>query len=252
MHGEPFDHPAPRMADIITIIRALWGEDFPGVERHANGTMSYTGRYVSVQQTSVDVRPERRVPILLAAAGPHMLRVAGALCDGVILERASLKYLDWAREQLEIGARRTGRSLDGFEICLQGSFLIERPGEIESRSVQAAISSHIDYCTYPEWDATHEVMGLGDAVRSVRAALEAGHTAKAREIVAERFLPEIGVPLGAATMPAFFGWVEEVRRRGVTILPLPLELEELTAWKPAALRERILAGNVATEPAPGG
>lgn len=224
IHGEPFDHPAPRMADIVRIIRGLWGEDVPGVERHRDGTISYQGQVVSVRGSSVDWQPRHRVPILLAAGGRHMLRVAGAWCDGVILERVSPRHLDYCLEQIAIGARSSGRSLDGFEVLLQGGFTIDPSGTGTAPAVRMAIRSHISYCHYPEWQATHELMGLGDAAIAVREAVAAGDQARAEAIVLERFMPELNVLVDPRDPAPFWRWLDTVRAKGVTILALPNEI----------------------------
>lgn len=226
IHGEPFDHPAPRMADIVKIIRGLWGEDIPGIERHRDGTLSYSGQVVSVRNSSVDWQPRHRVPIFLAAGGTYMLRVAGAWCDGVILERCSPRHLDYCLEQIAIGAKSTGRSLDGFEVLLQGGFTLDPSGNGTSPGARMAIQSHITYCHYPEWQATHELMGLGDAAIEVRGAMAQGDRERAEAIVRERFLPELNVLVDPKAPAPFWTWLEDVRRRGVTILALANEIEE--------------------------
>ena len=54
--------------------------------------------------------PDQRMPLYLGVSGPKMLRVSGALADGSILSvGAGVKYLTWAREQIEAGRASSAR-----------------------------------------------------------------------------------------------------------------------------------------------
>lgn len=56
------------------------------------------------------------VPIWIAAAGPRALRTAGRVADGVILGCGfDLRVLQWAREQVALGARDAGRNPNEIE-----------------------------------------------------------------------------------------------------------------------------------------
>ena len=75
---DPTDVPA-RVTEVIESVRALWrlGED----------AVSYRGRHVQVDiEATPSAYPPRRpdIPILLAAVNRRMLRVAGAVADGLI------------------------------------------------------------------------------------------------------------------------------------------------------------------------
>lgn len=54
--------------------------------------------------------PGQSVPIYLGVAGPKMLRLSGALAEGSILSVcAGVKYLTWARQQIEAGRAEASR-----------------------------------------------------------------------------------------------------------------------------------------------
>ena len=83
-------------------------------------------------------RPDVRV--FVSAVNPYMLRVAGEVCDGVLLHGfCTPKY---TREviipNLEIGAARSGRSLDDFEINA-GGFIITGATEEEVDAKKAGV-----------------------------------------------------------------------------------------------------------------
>jgi F420-dependent oxidoreductase-like protein len=74
VYGLSYAHPGRNTEEYVTVLTsALRGEavDFDGVDYHAHRPAARTA-------------PEAPVPVLVAALGPRMLRVAGALADGTI------------------------------------------------------------------------------------------------------------------------------------------------------------------------
>jgi 5,10-methylenetetrahydromethanopterin reductase len=77
----------------------------------AGETVTYPGEHFSYREAKLEVSPvQGRIPIYYAAMGPQMLRLAGRIADGVLLNvGASTEYVRWAVEQIQIGAAETGR-----------------------------------------------------------------------------------------------------------------------------------------------
>src|SRR5438309_795099 len=67
----------------------------------------------------LEVTPvQTRVPIFFAAMGPQMLRLAGAVADGVLLNvGASVEYVQWAVGQIHAGAEAAGRDASDVTIA---------------------------------------------------------------------------------------------------------------------------------------
>jgi F420-dependent oxidoreductase-like protein len=60
---------------------------------------------------------QERIPIYLAAMGPKNTQLAGEIADGWLPLFFSPEHVSQARELLQEGAERSGRSLDGFDIA---------------------------------------------------------------------------------------------------------------------------------------
>lgn len=75
-------------------------------------TVTYQGEAFRISGAKLQVKPvQERVPIVFAAMGPLMLRLAGSLADGVLLNvGASTEYVRWAVKEIETGARRANRN----------------------------------------------------------------------------------------------------------------------------------------------
>ncbi len=83
------------------------------VQRLLSGErVTYQGERFAYLDAHLEVRPvQERVPLVLAAMGPLMLRLAGRLADGVLLNvAASTEYIRWACGEIERGARDAGRN----------------------------------------------------------------------------------------------------------------------------------------------
>lgn len=83
-YGLSYDHPGRHTEEYVTVLTALLrGEavDFDGVDLrvHAGGRV---------------VQPDEPVPVLVAALGPRLLRVAGSLADGTVLWMANARAVE--------------------------------------------------------------------------------------------------------------------------------------------------------------
>ncbi len=76
----------------------------------------------AVQRIRADLdasAPEREMPLLLAAMGPRMLRLAGMLADGVLLNTgAGPDYIRWAVAIVRSGAAEAGRRPEEVSIAV--------------------------------------------------------------------------------------------------------------------------------------
>lgn len=94
------------MREVVTTVRALLNRE----------RVSYKGEFVQLDDVELDVvhgrKEPRNVPIYVGATGPKMMALTGEIGDGVVLNYlVSPKYNDMAMQQLEIGAKKAGKSV---------------------------------------------------------------------------------------------------------------------------------------------
>jgi 5,10-methylenetetrahydromethanopterin reductase len=82
--------------------------------------VTFDGEFVHVKDIELDVvhgrREPRNVPIMIGATGPKMLQLAGEICDGVVMNYCvPVEYNEMALENIEIGAKRVGKTLDDID-----------------------------------------------------------------------------------------------------------------------------------------
>jgi alkanesulfonate monooxygenase SsuD/methylene tetrahydromethanopterin reductase-like flavin-dependent oxidoreductase (luciferase family) len=93
------DRPVAVMRDYLTVLRGLL----------AGETVSHDGPAFSVHGASLGAAALPEVPLYLAALGPQMLRLAGELADGALLNWATPERIAQSRALVAEGAARAGR-----------------------------------------------------------------------------------------------------------------------------------------------
>ncbi|MGV8050498.1 MAG: LLM class flavin-dependent oxidoreductase [Anaerolineaceae bacterium] len=102
--------PLLAMEETVTVMRKLLN-----MER-----VTFNGEFVKVNGIELDVvhgrREPRNVPIYIGATGDKMLEMTGRLADGVVMNYCvPVEYNDIAIEQLLVGLKQSGRTLEEFD-----------------------------------------------------------------------------------------------------------------------------------------
>jgi probable F420-dependent oxidoreductase len=114
-----------RLSESLEILHGLFS---------ANGPFTFSGRHYSVKNATLYPKPQRRVPILMAAAGPRALRLAGANADIVAFGSGSREHFLEQREQVKAGA---GERFGAIELA---SFMFVVPDDTpEARAAASAL-----------------------------------------------------------------------------------------------------------------
>ncbi len=104
--GLPPWPPLALMRDYLTVLRTLL----------AGEAVDYKGRTLELHGVKLGWRPPP-TPLYLAAMGPQMLRLAGALADGAMPNWSTPEQLAWCRERVAEGAREAGRDPGGVQLA---------------------------------------------------------------------------------------------------------------------------------------
>lgn len=99
--GLKAEHPLGTLRESINVARSLLEGE---VVQHKGERFQISGRRLSVGS--------QKVPIFLAASGPQMLELAGAIADGVLLSAAtSPAFLSWTLGLVHKGEEKAGRTI---------------------------------------------------------------------------------------------------------------------------------------------
>lgn len=111
------------------------------------------------------------IPILLAAVGPAILRVAGEVADGVRLHGiVTRRYMDEVVfPNSRRGAERAGRTLDDFQVS-GGAFLVTTPNQAElEQALQSAKRTVAFYGSTRSYRVSFELEGWEDEAAKLHA-----------------------------------------------------------------------------------
>jgi 5,10-methylenetetrahydromethanopterin reductase len=85
---------------------------------------------------------KRPVPIYISAEGPKTLRVAGRVCDGVILGTGfDLDVLEWAEARIAEGAKEAGRGLADIDVMPAGMICVDDDGALARQRVRSRMAN---------------------------------------------------------------------------------------------------------------
>lgn len=102
--------PLLAMRETVESVRALLARE----------RVTYQGEFVQLSDVELDVvhgrKEPRNVPIYIGATGPKMMALTGEIADGVVLNYlVSPSYNNTALAQLEIGAKKIGRTVESID-----------------------------------------------------------------------------------------------------------------------------------------
>jgi F420-dependent oxidoreductase-like protein len=114
MYGYSFDRPAVHMREYLSVLLPLLQE----------GAASFSGSTLSAQVTLNTPRPYR-VPVLLAALAPRMLKLAGEKADGTVLwmtgpETVRTHVVPTIRDAAQKAGRPDPRVVCALPVCVTG------------------------------------------------------------------------------------------------------------------------------------
>jgi probable F420-dependent oxidoreductase len=153
--------------------------------------VNFAGRFYRIRNFRLAIPPPPKpVRIVLAALGDEALRLAGEIADGVLLNWIGPETVPHAVAELEAGAKRAGRTLDGFEI---GAFVRTCVTDAPEPARQALARDITGYTTVDAYAAYFRASGFADDIDAAQAAWKAGDRAGAVGRLSPRLLDALGV-----------------------------------------------------------
>jgi probable F420-dependent oxidoreductase len=180
-HGAPYgSQPLGQVREYVALVReCLSGEK-----------VTFAGDHYAVKGFRLGLRlGERRPRIVLGALGPKMLRLAGEVADGVLLNYLPATHVAWSVEQVRAGEATAGRDPGSCAVhAYVHAGVADRDG--------ALANGRKDLFSYAVVDSYAESFtraGFGDAVTEVRERHAAGDREGALASVSEEMVDAIDV-----------------------------------------------------------
>jgi probable F420-dependent oxidoreductase len=212
----PWSHPAPRMREYISALRAIWASWNTGDRLDFRG--DFYSHTLMTPFFSPGPNPWGPPTVYLAAVGEHMTRVAGEVCDGLIPHPLTTeRYL---RERtiplLEEGLATSGRTLGDFSVSLQGLVVTGRTEE-EMATADVGVRRQIAfYGSTPAYRSVLELHGwveLGVELNRLSRGADDDRWVRMGELIDDDVLAAFAVvaepdALGPALAARFAGIVD--------------------------------------------
>lgn len=173
--GIASDKPLTRMREFVEIVRQLL----------RTGTGPYSGDVLRVgANLQLGFRPYRKeIPIYLGAAGPKMLRLAGAVADGVYLPTIAGRmagFLQAAVRTIEEGAKSAGRDSSQIKVIRSVYLSVARDPETARLRVSDFMLYHL---AQPSLDAVIGQTKFTREIGEIRLRMRRGDRAGALGLI---------------------------------------------------------------------
>lgn len=154
--GQPYDKPLTRMREHIEILREMLG----------GKKTSFEGKTLRAKSFRLGGPIVGEVPIYLGALNPGMLRLTGALCDGVCLNMVPESAVSQVLSEVRAGAEEAGRDPGELEVVARLHCVVADPaiGRGIVRNVFGA------YAATPGYNKCFEWIGFPDEAKQIREA----------------------------------------------------------------------------------
>jgi probable F420-dependent oxidoreductase len=177
-NGGRFARPATRVREMVGFLRQALAGD----------RVVFRGETFSVDGFRLTRPPAAPIPIHVAALRPGMLRVAGEVADGAIVNWLSAADVPRSVAVVREAARRAGRDPDAIEITARLLITVDPPGPASDTAVRRQVTA---YLNVPVYRAFHEWLGRGQALGPMWHAWERGDRKAAVEAVPDDVVDDL-------------------------------------------------------------
>jgi alkanesulfonate monooxygenase SsuD/methylene tetrahydromethanopterin reductase-like flavin-dependent oxidoreductase (luciferase family) len=172
-HGAPYGHrPVAQTREFVTLVKeCLTGE-----------SVTFKGDFYECSRFRLSVRlGERRPKVIVGALNPAMLRMAGEVADGVLLNYLPASHVPWSVDRIREGGDAKVYAYVHVGVCAREDGL------------EAARRDLWSYAVVDSYARNFERAGFGDDVAAIRERHAAGDRDGAVAAVSDKFVDAIDI-----------------------------------------------------------
>lgn len=144
------------MRECVTSVRRLL----------AGEELTESGDYFDFNEVVLTHPPSEALPIYMGVIGPKMLQLSGEVADGTVVSvLASPAYISWLREQVELGARKAGRT-ERQRVATFALFSMDKDGKKAREALRGVAAFYL--AAMPK-SALTDVYGIGAELAELAA-----------------------------------------------------------------------------------
>lgn len=180
-HGVPYgDRPLARTREYVTLLE----------ECLAGESVTFKGDFYECSRFRLGVRlGDRRPRVVIGALNPGMLRLAGEVADGVLLNYLPASHVAWSVEQVRAGEAAAGRPAGSTTIYAY----VHLGVAAKEDGIEPARRDLFSYAVVDAYARNFERAGFADEVAAVRERHAARDRDGALAAVSERFVDAIDI-----------------------------------------------------------
>ena len=185
--GIPFSEPAPRMRELVTLLRQA-------IAAQRGGGFRFEGRYwnLNVPIYSRPGAPRSEIPIWVAAVNRGMIAAAGAVADALVGHPIATRR--WHREVTLPGLRsaeeKAGREAGA---CKLAPYVVTSIADDRDRAVQDAKGQIGFYLTTELYHSVLDLHGMREVGEACRKALRSFDVGAMASAVPDKLVNEIAI-----------------------------------------------------------
>jgi len=178
--GVPYEKPITRLRETVEALRAI----FSGQK------VSLKGKTVQLDGFRLGTPLDTPPPIYVGAQGELMLRTAGEIGDGVIVNFITPETFPQMLAHIREGARKAGKNTGAIEIACRIVVAIDQEDEVVREQLRRELTA---YLTVPQYNRFFQWIGYEDEARTAIAAWNAGDRKRALASVPDSMMESIFV-----------------------------------------------------------
>jgi 5,10-methylenetetrahydromethanopterin reductase len=200
--GVKLERPLGTVSESIQIIRKLLTGD----------RIDFEGKIFRLKGVKLNFKPKHKIPIYMGAQGSKMLRLAGKISDGILVNASHPLDMSYAISEIRRGSDEAGRDFREIDMAAYTSFSVAS-SDGEARKAARPVVAFIVSAAPSSMLERHGI-SIEDASR-VREALESGNFGEALAGITEAMLNSFCIH---GTFTDCAKRIEEISKSGVTQL----------------------------------
>src|SRR5215469_4524826 len=178
--GVPYELPLTRLRETVAALRAA----FSGQK------VTTSGKAVRINGFRLGTPPETPPPIYVGAQGELMLRTAGEIGDGTVVNFITPEAFPQMLAHIREGARKAGKQTAAIEVACRIVLAVDQEEEIVREQLRRELTA---YLTVPQYNKFFQWIGYENEARTAIAAWNAGDRKRALASVPDSMMEAIFV-----------------------------------------------------------
>ena len=192
--------PVRAIRESVTVLRELW----------AGKSVTFEGDVIKLKGARLSFKPKTEIPIYIGAQGPLMLRLAGEIGNGVLINASHPKDFEFAMKQIKIGAERGNRDIKEVDVAAYTAFSVDEDLKEAIKAVKIVVAFIV--AGAPDVVLERHDIKVEDA-NTIREAISKGDFKTAGKSVTSEMIEAFSI---TGTPEQCVSKIEELLKTGVT------------------------------------